>query len=111
MSITLTEKALEKIREIKKDSEIATDVPLRIGVMGGGCVGFKYNAFFEEDPIQETDTVFEFEEQKVVIDMMSLEYLQETSVDYQDNGLVGAGFKFNSNRVKRTCGCGQSFST
>lgn len=109
MAITLTENALKKIKQIQEDQQIS-DTPLRLGLKGGGCAGFRYEAFFETKAPSEEDTVLDFGGQKVFVDDMSLQYLDGVTVDYIDNGLNGSGFQFINPGAKSTCGCGASFS-
>ena len=45
---------------------------------------------------------------RVVIDPISLPYLQGSLVDFKD-GLMGAGFSFENPNVQSTCGCNSSF--
>jgi iron-sulfur cluster insertion protein len=103
----LTEKAAEKVREIRQAEGIEEAMGLRMRVVGGGCSGFSYDLYF--DAAAEADKVFESNGVRIVVDQMSLMYLMGTEVDYVE-GLQGAGFKFNNPNVKSTCGCGSSFS-
>ncbi len=105
--ITLTERAAEKVKEIRAEENIEDSYALRLKVMGGGCSGFQYDLYF--DQVTETDMTFESHGLTLVVDQMSLMYLVGTEVDYVE-GLQGAGFKFNNPNVKSTCGCGSSFS-
>jgi len=105
--ISLTPKAGDKVREIR-DSEGLGEQGLRVRVIGGGCSGFTYDLFFE-DETTELDSHFESEGVPLFIDMMSLQYLEGTEIDYVE-GLHGAGFKFLNPKAKSTCGCGSSFS-
>ncbi len=105
--ISLTPKAGDKVREIR-DAEGLGDQGLRVRVIGGGCSGFTYDLFFD-DEVNEMDSMFESEGIKLCIDMMSLQYLEGTEIDYVQ-GLHGAGFKFLNPKAKATCGCGSSFS-
>ena len=105
--LSLTEKAAEKVKEIKTAEGIDEQMALRMRVVGGGCSGFTYDLYF--DGAQETDKAFEAHGVRIVVDQMSLMYLLGTEVDYVE-GLHGAGFKFNNPNVKSTCGCGSSFS-
>src|SRR5579884_2783996 len=93
--ITLTGKAVEKVREI-----MATQDPLpaglRIGVVGGGCSGFQYSMSFENQSGM-MDKVFSFDG------------LNGCTVDYVET-LEAAGFKFDNPNTKSTCGCGSSFN-
>lgn len=109
MGITLTEKAIKKVKDIQEEQKI-TNTALRLGLKGGGCAGFRYEAFFDSEPATEKDTVFTFGDQVVLVDEMSLQYLDGVTVDYVDNGLMGSGFQFLNPSAKSTCGCGASFS-
>ena len=106
--LTLTSKAADKVKEII-DAEGLTEQPLRVKVVGGGCSGFNYELYFETDPLTELDQSFEKEGIPMVVDMMSVQYLEGTEIDYVE-GLHGAGFKFLIPQAKATCGCGSSFS-
>ena len=105
--LTLTEKAAEKVKEIRSAEKIEDAMGLWFRVVGGGCSGFAYDLYF--DAPGETDKTFESQGVKLVVDQMSLMYLVGTEVDYVE-GLQGAGFKFKNPNVTSTCGCGQSFS-
>ena len=105
--LSLTEKAAEKVKEIRQAEGIEDVMALRLRVVGGGCSGFSYDLYF--DSAQDTDKIFDSHGVKLVVDQMSLMYLVGTEVDYVE-GLHGAGFKFQNPNVKSTCGCGSSFS-
>ncbi len=105
--VALSQKAAEKVMEIRKEEAIEDGYSLRLKVQGGGCSGFSYDLYFDQP--QETDHSFEVHGVKLLCDQMSLMYLMGTEVDYVE-GLHGAGFKFNNPNVKSTCGCGSSFS-
>ena len=105
--IALSDKAAEKITEIRGEENIEDSYALRLKVQGGGCSGFSYDLYFDQP--QEMDRTFEVKGVKLMCDQMSLMYLVGTEVDYVE-GLHGAGFKFVNPNVKSTCGCGSSFS-
>lgn len=105
--ISLTSKAAEKVKEIQQTEGLA-DQGLRVRVIGGGCSGFSYDLFFE-DEVNDLDQTFESNGVKIFIDMMSHQYLDGTEIDYVE-GLHGAGFKFVNPNAQATCGCGSSFS-
>ena len=105
--LQLTDKAAEKVIEIR-DAEGLEGQGLRVRVLGGGCSGFSYDLFFE-DETTELDQTFESHGIPIYIDMMSFQYLEGTEIDYVE-GLQGAGFKFLNPQAKATCGCGSSFS-
>jgi iron-sulfur cluster insertion protein len=106
-TLSLTEKAAEKVREIQVAENIEATYGLRLRVVGGGCSGFAYDLYFDQQ--QDADKTFESHGVKLLVDQMSLHYLAGTSVDYVE-GLQGAGFKFNNPNVKSSCGCGSSFN-
>src|SRR6266852_9232609 len=105
--VSLTANAVAKVKDIMGQQ---TPVPagLRVGVVGGGCSGFSYSMQFE-NAAGMMDKTFEMEGLKVFVDATSVMYLNGCVVDYVET-LEGAGFKFENLNVKRTCGCGSSFS-
>lgn len=105
--INLTEKAAEKVKEIR-EAEGLGEQGLRVRVIGGGCSGFSYDLFFE-DETTDLDQMFESAGIKLYVDMMSYQYLEGVEIDYVE-GLHGAGFKFLNPNAKSTCGCGSSFN-
>ncbi len=105
--ITLTDKASQKVKEIR-NTEALGEQGLRVRVVGGGCAGFSYDLYFE-DETTELDQIFETDGVKIYIDMMSYQYLEGTEIDYVE-GLHGAGFKFLNPKSTGSCGCGSSFA-
>jgi iron-sulfur cluster insertion protein len=105
--IELTPKAAEKVKEIR-DAEGLGLQGLRVRVLGGGCSGFSYDLYFE-DETTDLDQQFESHGIPIYVDMMSFQYLEGVEIDYVE-GLHGAGFKFLNPQAKSTCGCGSSFS-
>jgi iron-sulfur cluster assembly protein len=105
--IQLTEKAVEKVKEIM-ESQDPQPVGLRIAVVGGGCSGFSYSMAFENQP-NMLDKTYNYDGLKIYVDQASMLYLDGAEVDFVET-LEGSGFKFNNPNVKTTCGCGSSFS-
>ena len=105
--ITITDRAAAKVKEIAQAEDL-TNQGLRLRVVGGGCSGFTYDLYFEDQPT-DMDETFESQGVKLFIDPLSFQYLENTEIDYVE-GLHGSGFKFNNPTVKGTCGCGSSFS-
>lgn len=105
--IHLTPVAVAKVKEIM-DQQNPRPAALRVAVVGGGCSGFQYHMAFDNNQ-NSTDNVVEVDGLKVLVDQMSLMYLNGVEIDYIET-LEGAGFKFNNPNVKSTCGCGSSFS-
>lgn len=106
--ITLTEEAANKILEIAQEEELAGQ-NLRVKVVGGGCAGFSYDLFFDENDALPLDEVFEDKGITIVIDPLSFQYLDGSEITFVDS-FMGAGFKFNNPNVTSTCGCQSSFS-
>src|SRR5689334_3004795 len=102
--ISLTERASEKVREIQQ-AESLHGQALRVRVIGGGCSGFTYDLFFDDEFNSEVDEKLESYGIPMYVDMMSLTYLEGTQIDYVE-GLYGAGFKFSNPTARSTCGCG-----
>ena len=62
------------------------------------------------DEVTEGDQTFETSGVKVIVDPMSLRYLEGAEVDYKED-LMGGGFAIKNPNAASTCGCGHSFST
>ena len=105
--ITITPTAADKVRELL-EAEGNPELGLRIFVAGGGCSGLQYGMTLDET--QESDSIFETQGVRVLIDEMSAEYISGSEVDYVDS-LMGAGFTVNNPNAVSTCGCGHSFKT
>ena len=106
MSITLTEKAADRVRTFLENR--GKGVGLRLGIKTNGCSGMAYVLEFADD-INEEDSVFEDQGVKVIVDRKSLIYLDGTELDYSKEGL-NEGFKFKNPNEKGQCGCGESFT-
>lgn len=104
--ITLTENAKSKIQELL-DEENNPNIKLRMFVQGGGCAGFSYGFSFDEEQ-NEDDLVFPAGAWSVLVDSMSLQYLENAVVDYKDD-LEGSRFSISNPSATTTCGCGSSF--
>jgi len=46
---------------------------------------------------------------RVIVDAMSMQYLQDSTIDYRED-VMGSSFVINNPAAKTTCGCGSSFS-
>ena len=105
--LTITPAASEKVHELLEQENDPT-LGLRIFVAGGGCSGLQYGMTLDEE--QEGDTVISQGSFKVLVDEMSLGYIDGSQVDYVDS-LMGAGFTVNNPNAVSSCGCGHSFKT
>jgi iron-sulfur cluster insertion protein len=104
--ITITEAAQTKIAEVLSE-ESDPKMRLRMFIQGGGCAGFSYG-FAIDDEHNEDDFEVPAGASSVLVDSMSIQYLQGSVVDYIDD-LNGARFSISNPQASTTCGCGSSF--
>lgn len=105
--VTLTETAAQKVKTLLT-AEGRDDLRLRITVQPGGCSGLIYQLFFDEQ-LDEQDAVVEFEGVGVVVDQMSVPYLDGASIDFEDT-IQKQGFTIDNPNAAGSCACGDSFS-
>ena len=106
--INLTQAAAEAVRDLLAKRNLE-DYALRVFVQGGGCSGFQYGMALDNN-FREEDAVFENRGIKVIIDEVSINYLNGATIDYVDE-LMGSGFKIENPNAVSACGCGSSFRT
>ena len=105
--VSMTPAAVSKVHELLKQ-ENDLSLALRIFVAGGGCSGLQYGMTLDEE--QEGDTVILQNGFNVLVDEMSMGYIDGSEIDYVDS-LMGAGFTVNNPNAVSSCGCGHSFKT
>lgn len=106
--VTITDRAKDRIVELRKKEGRTQEFNVRVSVKGGGCSGLMYDLSFDNEE-KETDHIYEDKGVKIYVDKKSLLYLMGTTLDFSD-GLNGKGFQFINPNASRTCGCGESFS-
>ena len=106
MAITLSENAVAKIRTLLAAQDKSAS-GLRVKVVGGGCSGLQYK--MDLDVERPGDKVFGTDDAKLLVDRKSFLYLNGTELDYNE-GLMQSGFSLHNPNVKRSCGCGASFT-
>ena len=84
------------------------NLKLRVYISGGGCSGFQYGFTFDEE-VAEDDTQVVNDGVTVLVDSMSIQYLNGAEIDYKED-LSGAQFVIRNPNASTTCGCGSSFS-
>jgi len=104
--LQVTDKAYDQIKMVQIEENDSS--PLRIFVQGGGCSGFSYGFTFDENQAED-DFIFEKEGVKILIDAMSMSYLEGAEIDYKKD-LTSAQFVIKNPNATNTCGCGSSFS-
>lgn len=108
MLLTITEAAVDRIKEMEKDEE-GENLFLRVGVKGGGCTGLSYGMGFDSE-LKEGDQQFDHNGLSVVVDKESAPLLRDVTIDFKQN-MMGGGFTIDNPNAMATCGCGQSFRT
>lgn len=105
--IEISPAAKIKIQDLLSE-EGNPNLKLRTFVQGGGCSGFSYGFTF--DDVQNDDD-FEIDcgAWKVLIDSMSMQYLQGAEIDYKEE-IMGSQFVIKNPNATTTCGCGSSFA-
>ncbi len=105
-AVTLSDRAAEQIRHIVEGEQ--PPKMLRVSVSGGGCSGFQYG-FDLDDNRSDDDFVIEKNGVTVLIDSVSLMYMEGSEIDFVDD-LIGAAFQVRNPNATASCGCGTSFS-
>ena len=100
----VTPRAFDRLSEI---GAAAQGQALRVAVEGGGCSGFQYD--IKLDAPAEDDLVLEGAGERVVVDSVSLPFLEGAVIDFSDE-LIGARFTIENPNATSSCGCGTSFS-
>ncbi len=101
----VTDRAFAQLAAINEGAETAQ--ALRVAVEGGGCSGFQYEIKLDE--ATEDDLILEKDGQKVLVDAVSLPFLQNATIDFSEE-LIGARFVIENPNATSACGCGTSFS-
>jgi iron-sulfur cluster assembly accessory protein len=104
--LAVTERAARRIVEIA--AKEPTRKLFRVSVEGGGCSGFQYKFEMTEEAGPD-DLVIECAGATVLVDEVSLAYLEGSSLDFADD-LMGAFFRVANPNAQSSCGCGTSFS-
>ena len=103
----IQESAVTKLRELRAE-ENNPDLKFRVCVQGGGCSGMQYGFTFDEAQ-NEDDFDFQFDDLTVLVDAMSMSYLADADIRWQESDM-GASFVIDNPQAETTCGCGSSFS-
>jgi iron-sulfur cluster assembly accessory protein len=105
--VELTEQAKSKVRALIA-AEGRDDLRLRVAVQPGGCSGLIYQLYFDE-LLEESDSVKDFDGVEVVVDKMSVPYLDGASIDFEDT-IQKQGFTIDNPNAEGSCACGDSFN-
>ena len=105
--VELTDVATKKVRSLL-EAEGRDDLRLRIAVQPGGCSGLIYQLYFDER-LLDGDAIRDFDGVEVVVDKMSVPYLDGATVDFADT-IEKQGFTIDNPNAQSSCSCGGSFS-
>jgi len=109
-TITISPEAAKAVVDILAEKELE-GYALRIYVSGGGCCGAQFGMALDNN-FRDVDTTIDASGIKLVVDNVSMEYLNGASIDYVNDPQHGAGFLVNSPSVKshdhdgESCACG-----
>jgi iron-sulfur cluster assembly accessory protein len=104
--ISLTEMAASKVKKLL-EQEGRADIALRVAVQPGGCSGLRY-AMYLDDEVSDGDVAEEQFGVRLVVDRMSMPYLNEAKIDFVDS-LEQSGFTIDNPLAQGGCACGHSF--
>ena len=105
--INISQSAKDKIIDLLSE-ENNPNLKLRTFVQGGGCSGFQYGFTFDEEQ-NEDDFEIDLDKFKVLVDSMSMTYLNDATIDYKESAM-GSQFVITNPNATTTCGCGSSFA-
>lgn len=106
MTLKVSPAAYARLCTLQKE-RTNTGKCFRIRVDTGGCFGFQYNFSFDVE--QKGDTVIAQDILKILVDDMTLPFVENAELDYQEE-MIGAQFVVNNPKAENSCGCKNSFS-
>ena len=105
--VSLTDAAAAKVKSLLSQ-EGRDDLRLRVAVQPGGCSGLIYQLYFDERFL-DGDVTVDFDGVEVIIDSMSVPYLDGANIDFKDT-ITEQGFTIDNPNAGSSCACGDSFS-
>ena len=104
---SITDAAAARIAFLLSDEPPGTKFWVRVD--GGGCSGFQYHFDLTPGNLCPADLLIQRGGASVAVDEVSLEFLQNAVLDYEED-LSSAGFVVKNPNATARCGCGNSFS-
>ena len=104
--VGLTDAAALKVKSLL-EQEGRDDLRLRVAVQPGGCSGLIYQLYFDERYLDGDKTV-DFGGVEVIVDDMSVPYLDGAKIDFKDT-IAEQGFTIDNPNADGSCACGDSF--
>jgi iron-sulfur cluster insertion protein len=107
-NVHLSNSAVAKLKQYADEAGMQPQV--RLKVQGGGCSGLQSDMYLEEIVNADFDELLEQDGIKIVIDQMSIHYLEGCVIDYVEGEFM-SGFQFRfPDQNATSCGCGSSWS-
>lgn len=105
--VKLRDGAVRKLRKLQETQQASM---LRLMVSSGGCSGYSYEFSLVDSAEGEDDIIVEREGVSLVVDEVSLSFLEDCEVDYVEE-MIRSSFQVVKNGLADSkCGCGSSFS-
>ncbi len=104
--VGLSEAAVAKVRSLR-EKDARDDLRLRVAVQPGGCSGLTYEYSFDER-LLDGDATVDFGGVELVVDKMSVDHLNGTTIDFVDT-IEKQGFQIDNPNASGGCACGDSF--
>jgi len=105
--VQITDAAAAKVKSLLAQ-EGRDDLRLRLAVQPGGCSGLIYQLYFDERTL-DGDAMKDFDGVGVIVDKMSVPYLEGATIDFADT-IEKQGFTVDNPNAGSSCACGDSFS-
>ncbi|WP_066080761.1 iron-sulfur cluster insertion protein ErpA [Pseudoclavibacter albus] len=105
-TVRITQNAADKVKSLLAQ-EGRDDLRLRIAVQPGGCSGLIYQLYFDEREL-DGDAKMDFDGVEVIVDPMSVPYLDGATIDFEDT-IQKQGFTIDNPSATGSCACGDSF--
>jgi iron-sulfur cluster assembly accessory protein len=104
--VGITPAAGTKVKNLL-EQEGRDDLRLRVAVQPGGCSGLIYQLYFDERML-DGDNVVDYDGVEVIVDKMSVPYLEGATIDFEDT-IQKQGFTIDNPNAGGSCACGDSF--
>jgi iron-sulfur cluster assembly protein len=109
ITLQLSDRAGAEVKKFMIEEKVSPETAgLRVGVLPGGCSGFKYSLNIEDKPADD-DIVIETAGVRLFVDGFSAQYLNGVKIDYKSD-FQESGFAFENPNATGGCGCGSSFT-
>jgi iron-sulfur cluster assembly accessory protein len=102
-AIRLSPTAAQAVRDLIAQRNLAEEYALRVYVAGRTCSGLQYGMSLDNKP-GETDTTFEMDGIKVLVDNISIQYLRGSIINFV-NDERGKGFIVENPNILPACDC------